>query len=161
MSVFAANIITMMGLAVGIDYTLFIVSRYREERGRGLAKADAIAAAGATAGRAVFFSGLTVMIAMVGMTVVPMDITISLGLGVILVVFTTLIAALTLLPALLSLLGDRIDALRVPLAGRLARRRADGDGVWARLAHSIMRHPLPWLGAAVAVLLLAASPSST
>ena len=167
MSVFAANIISMLGLAVGIDYTLFIVSRYREERGRGLPKADAIAAAGATAGRAVFFSGLTVMIAMIGMTVVPMDITISLGLGAILVVFTTLIAALTLLPALLSLLGDRIDALRVPFIGRKLRHGAGTgaqaharteDGVWARLAHSIMRHPLPWLGAAAALLLLAASP---
>jgi len=171
MSVFAANIISMLGLAVGIDYTLFIVSRYREERGRGLVKADAIAAAGATAGRAVFFSGLTVMIAMVGMTVVPMDITISLGLGAILVVFTTLIAALTLLPAMLSLLGDRIDAIRVPIVGRKLSHKATGagsgatvadagveNGVWARLAHSIMRHPLPYLGAAVAVLLLAASP---
>ena len=167
MSVFAANIISMMGLAVGIDYTLFIVSRYREERGRGLVKADAIAAAGATAGRAVFFSGLTVMIAMIGMTVVPMDITISLGLGAILVVFTTLVTALAFLPALLSLLGDRVDAIRVPFIGRRLQHKAGGaagadagahDSVWSRLAHSIMRHPLPWLGAAVAVLLLAASP---
>ena len=88
MNTFVLNILTMMGLAVGIDYTLFIISRYREERGRGLDKIDAIAATGATANRAIFFSGMTVVLAMLGMVIVPMDITISMGLGVMLVVFT-------------------------------------------------------------------------
>ena len=90
MNTFVLNVLTMMGLAVGIDYTLFVISRYREERARGLARIDAIAATGATANRAIFFSGMTVVLAMLGMVIVPLDITISMGLGVMLVVFTTL-----------------------------------------------------------------------
>ena len=99
MNIFMLNILTTMGLAVGIDYTLFFISRYREERERGLEVVDAIAATGATASRAIFFSGMTVVLAMVGMAIVPVDITISMGVGVMLVVFTTLLATLTLLPA--------------------------------------------------------------
>ena len=159
MNTFVLNILTMMGLAVGIDYTLFIISRYREERARGLAKIDAIAATGATANRAIFFSGMTVVLAMLGMVIVPMDITISMGVGVMLVVFTTLLTSLILLPAVLGLLGDRVNALRLPFVGRFAARRAAGhEGVWERLSHSIMRRPVVWLAAAVTVLLLAASP---
>ena len=127
MNTFVLNILTMMGLAVGIDYTLFVICRYREERARGLAKIDAIAATGATANRAIFFSGMTVFLAMLGMVIVPLDITISMGLGVMLVVFTTLLTTLILLPALLGLLGDRVNALRVPVFGRLAMNRAAGQ----------------------------------
>jgi putative drug exporter of the RND superfamily len=159
MNTFVLNILTMMGLAVGIDYTLFIISRYREERARGLEKIDAIAATGATANRAIFFSGMTVVLAMLGMAIVPVDITISMGVGVMLVVVTTLLTSLILLPAVLSLLGDRVNALRVPLLGRLAARRAHGhEGVWEKLSHSIMRRPVIWLVTAVTLLLLAASP---
>jgi RND superfamily putative drug exporter len=159
MNVFMLNILTTMGLAVGIDYTLFFISRFREERERGLEKIDAIAATGATANRAIFFSGMTVVLAMVGMAIVPVDITISMGVGVMLVVLTTLLATLILLPAATSLLGDRVNAFRVPLIGGLARRRTEGrDGVWERLSHSIMRRPVVWLTASVALLLLAASP---
>ena len=120
MNTFVLNILTMMGLAVGIDYTLFVISRYREERARGLEKIDAIAATGATANRAIFFSGMTVVLAMSGMVIIPLDIMISMGVGVMLVVVTTLLTALIVLPALLSLLGDRVDALRVPIVGKLA-----------------------------------------
>ena len=143
LSVFAINVITMMGLAVGIDYTLFIISRLREERARGLSKIDAIATTYSTAGRAIMFSGLTVMIAMLGMTVAPVDITISLGLGAILVVSSTLVAALVLLPA-------AAQPARPP--GRLAahpRPRPAAPplrgprAVLGELAHSIMRRPLP------------------
>jgi RND superfamily putative drug exporter len=123
MNTFVLNILTMMGLAVGIDYTLFVISRYREERGRGLEKVDAIAATGATANRAIFFSGMTVVLAMTGMVIIPIDIMISMGVGVMLVVVTTLLTALILLPAILSLLGDRINALRVPFVGKLALSR--------------------------------------
>ena len=159
MNTFMLNILTTMGLAVGIDYTLFIISRYREERARGLEKIDAIAATGATANRAIFFSGLTVVLAMLGMVVVPVDITISMGVGAMLVVATTLLTALTLLPAVMGLLGDRVNALRLPFVGRLAARRANGhEGVWERLSHSIMRRPVIWLAGAVTLLLLAASP---
>ena len=159
MNTFVLNILTMMGLAVGIDYTLFVISRYREERGRGLAKIDAIAATGATANRAIFFSGMTVVLAVSGMVIIPLDIMISMGVGVMLVVVTTLLTALILLPALLSLLGDRINALRVPFVGKLALKRANGSGgLWERLAHSIMRRPLPWLTVAVVALLVVAAP---
>jgi putative drug exporter of the RND superfamily len=159
MNTFVLNILTTMGLAVGIDYTLFILSRYREERARGLGKIDAIAATGASANRAIFFSGMTVILAMLGMVVVPMDLTISMGVGAMLVVLTTLLTSLSLLPAVISLLGDRVNAVRVPFVSRLAARRAAGhEGVWERLSHSIMRRPVIWLAAAVSVLLLAASP---
>ena len=126
MNTFVLNILTTMGLAVGIDYTLFIISRYREERARGLEKIDAIAATGATANRAIFFSGMTVVLAMLGMVVVPLDLTISMGIGAMLVVFTTLLTSLILLPALMGLLGDRVNALRLPFIGRRAARRAQG-----------------------------------
>jgi RND superfamily putative drug exporter len=159
MNTFVLNILTMMGLAVGIDYTLFVISRYREERARGLAKIDAIGATGATANRAIFFSGMTVVLAMTGMVIIPLDIMISMGVGVMLVVVTTLLTALIALPALLSLLGDRVDALRLPIIGRRATRRLNGrDGVWERLSHSIMRRPVIWLSIAVVALLALAGP---
>jgi RND superfamily putative drug exporter len=100
---FVTNMIFMMGLAVGIDYSLFIVSRYREERAHGLSRDEAFAVAGSTAGRAVFFSGLTVIVALLGLLIVPQSIFRSLGGGAILVVFTSVAAALTLLPAVLVL----------------------------------------------------------
>ena len=159
MNTFVLNILTMMGLAVGIDYTLFVISRYREERARGLAKIDAIGATGATANRAIFFSGMTVILAMTGMVIIPLDIMISMGVGVMLVVLTTLLTALIALPALLSLLGDRVDALRLPFIGRRATRHLNGhDGIWERLSHSIMRRPVVWLTVAVTVLLVLAAP---
>jgi RND superfamily putative drug exporter len=158
-NIFVLNILTMMGLAVGIDYTLFVISRYREERVRGLEKIDAIAATGATANRAILFSGMTVVLAMIGMVIVPIDIMIGMGMGVMLVVFTTLLTALIALPAVISVLGDRVNALRVPFLGRAATRRADGHGgVWERLAHSIMRRPVVWLTVAVVALLAVAAP---
>ena len=158
-NIFVLNILTMMGLAVGIDYTLFVISRYREERARGLQKIDAIAATGATANRAILFSGMTVVLAMIGMVIVPIDIMIGMGMGVMLVVFATLLTALIALPAVISVLGDRVNALRVPLLGRAATRRADGHGgIWERLAHSIMRRPVIWLAVAVVALLAVAAP---
>ncbi len=117
-SVFLINMLTGMGLALGIDYSLFVVSRYREERGRGRAELDAIAAAGATASRAVLFSGSVFVIALTGMLLVPSNVMKSLALGAIAVGIVSVAAALTLLPALLGVLGDRVDSLRVPWLGR-------------------------------------------
>ena len=119
LSFFVVHMITMMGLAVGIDYSLFIVARYREERAKGLEKIDAIAEAGATASRAVFFSGMTVVLALIGMVIVPATVFQSLGLGAIVVVIVSVAASLTLLPALLALLGDKVNALRVQPAKHL------------------------------------------
>ena len=125
LSFFVQNMITMMGLAVGIDYSLFIVSRYREERALGVAKLDAIERAGATSSRAVFFSGITVVVALLSLLIVPMSVFVSLGLGAILAVLAAVAAALTLLPALLSVLGaqDREGTARSQAQGG---RRAHG-----------------------------------
>ena len=118
LSVFVVNMLTAMGLALGIDYSLFVVSRYREERAAGAAEQEAIATSGATASRAVLFSGSTFVVAMCGMLLVPSNVMRSLAVGAIAVGITSVLAALTLLPALLSLLGDRVNALRVPWIGR-------------------------------------------
>ncbi len=173
-SVFALNIVMMMGLAVGIDYTLFILSRFREELAAGRAVPDAVGRSAATASRAVLFSGMTVVIALCGMLVVPFTIFTSLGAGAILVVAAAVAAALTLLPAVLALLGHRVNALRLPL-GRLGRRvraadavgspaaqpgssAAPSGGFWARTAAAIMRRPVVSLAAGAGILLLLAAP---
>ncbi len=112
---FVPNIMTMMGLAVGIDYSLFILSRYREERANGLSEADAVDKAWATAGRAVVFSGITVVFAMLGMLLIPERVFQAFGVGSILVVFVAVMASLTLLPAMVGILGDRVNAVKAPL----------------------------------------------
>ena len=119
LSLYTVNMLTAMGLALGIDYSLFVLSRYREERGQGREPPEAIAAAGATASRAVLFSGLTFVLAMFGLVLVPSTIFRSLAAGAILVGIVSVAAALTLLPAVLGLLGDRVDALRLPFFGRV------------------------------------------
>ena len=151
-----------MGLATGIDYSLFIVSRYREERLAGRDKVDALTVTGGTASRAVFFSGMTVVLALLGMLIVPTNIFASLAIGAILVVTMAVAAALTLLPAVLSLLGDKIDRLRVPAiwGGGCSTARADGRvSLIARLAQRAMRRPAIALAIRAGVLLLAAAPS--
>ena len=110
-SFFAPNLISMMGLAVGIDYSLFIVSRYREERQRGRDKLEAIGMSGATANRAVFFSGMTVVLALAGMLLVPTTIFRALAGGAILVVLVSVALSMTLLPALLSFFGTRAEPM--------------------------------------------------
>jgi RND superfamily putative drug exporter len=148
-----------MGLALGIDYSLFVVSRYREERRRGFAKDDAIALAGATASRAVLFSGSTFVVALIGMFIVPTSIMRSLALGAILVGIVSVAAALTLLPALLSVVGDRVDSLRVPILGRNLGRTGAGEGrFWRRIVDGVLRRPALWLAVAVAGMLAATSP---
>ena len=160
-SVFAVNMISMMGLATGIDYSLFIISRFREERARGRDKIDAITVTGGTASRAVLFSGLTVVVALVALLLVPTNIFASLAIGAMLVVAMAVTAALTLLPAVLSLLGDRVNSLKVPYLGRrlLEGRASGGTSLIARAAQRAMRRPAVALVAGVAVLLLCAYPA--
>ena len=153
---FIANIITMIGLAVGIDYSLFIVSRYREERAEGLDKLDAIARTGATATRAVFFSGLTVIVALTGMLLLPNTIYRSIGLGAILVVTVAVAASLTLLPAVLASLGDRIDALRI--RKRRSGPAREGGRFWDRITGMVMRRPVVSLVLAAGILVVASLP---
>jgi RND superfamily putative drug exporter len=158
-SFFVVNMISAMGLALGIDYALFILSRYREERGRGSEKVDAIVASGATASRAVLFSGIAFVLAMFGMLLVPDTVLRSLALGAILVGIVSVVAALTLLPAVLSLLGDRVNALRIPWVGRRAIASAGSEGrFWSALVRGVMRKPVVSLVAATALLLAAAVP---
>ena len=160
LSFFVENIIFMIGLAVGIDYSLFIVARYREERARGREKTDAIERAGGTASRAVVFSGMTVVLALIGMLIVPFNVFIGLGIGAILVVIASVMAALTLLPAMLSLMGDRINRLSVPFV-RVSQDRADADtpgGFWDWISHGVMRQPVISLVLAGGLLIAAAVP---
>ena len=131
LSVFATNMLTGMGLALGIDYSLFVLSRYREERSHGRERLDAIGAVGATASRAVLFSGIAFTLAMVGLLLVPSTIMRSLATGAITVGLTSVATALTLLPALLGLLGDRVNAWRLPVFGRMATR--EESPFWSRV----------------------------
>src|ERR671934_826717 len=153
LSIFVINMLTGMGLALGIDYSLFVVSRYREERAADREKLAAIEAAGATASRAVLFSGSAFVIAMLGMLIVPNTVMRSLAAGAILVGITSIAAALTLLPALLGLLGDRVNSLRIPLAGGAAESR-----FWNAIVRRVLRRPALSLLLAVAVLIAAAIP---
>ena len=159
LSVFIVNMLIGMGLALGIDYSLFVVSRFREERGRGLAKHDAIARAGATASRAVLFSGSTFVIALLGMFIVPTSIMRSLALGAILVGIVSVAAALTLLPAILSLAGDRVNSMRVPYLGRNLGRADTAEGnFWRRIVNGVLRRPALSLAVSVGAMLALASP---
>ena len=154
LSFFVTNMITMIGLAVGIDYSLFIVSRYREERQRGYEKVDAIERAGGTASRAVFFSGLIVVLALSSMLFVPASIFVSLSIGAIGVVIAAVAAALTLLPAILALLGDNVDRLRVRKPPKDPEQHG---GLWDRVGRTVMDHPWLSLIASSIVLLFLAS----
>jgi putative drug exporter of the RND superfamily len=159
LSLFVVNMLTGMGLALGIDYALFVVSRYREERAGGRQKSEAIAGSGATASRAVLFSGMAFVLAMLGMVLVPDTILRSLAVGAILVGGVSVIAALTLLPAVLGLLGDKVNALRIPILGRSAERGTATEGrFWSTVARAVMRRPAVSLVVSVALLLAAAAP---
>jgi putative drug exporter of the RND superfamily len=137
---------------VGIDYSLFIVSRYREERKKGFDRLEAIGASGATANRAVFFSGLTVVLALLGMFIIPASIFRSLAAGAILVTLAALAASMTLLPALLGLLGDRINWPRLAKRARVDSTFDPQGGFWDRVTRRVMARPLVYLLLSVAVL---------
>jgi RND superfamily putative drug exporter len=165
LSFFIVNMITMIGLAVGIDYALFIVSRYREERRRGHDKLAAIEVAGGTASKAVLFSGATVVLALLGMFLIPTVIFRSLGAGAILVVIAAVAATLTLVPALLSLLGDKIDwprRRRYDAATAAAQRAYDHEtihaGFWGRVTSAVMARPVVSVVLAAGLLVAAALP---
>ncbi len=144
LSFFVENMITMIGLAVGIDYSLFFLSRYREERSNGLDKMEAIARSGATANRTVVFSGITVVLGFVGMLLVPSNVFIGIGLAVIFVVVASVFAALTLLPAILCLLGDRINKFSIPLIGKsqMSFDQSGSGGFWDRVSRAAMGQPV-------------------
>ncbi len=152
LSFFVVNFITMIGLAVGIDYSLFIVARYREERVRGFDKHEAIGRSGATANRAVLFSGLTVVLALFGMLLVPNTIFRSLGVGAIVVVLVAVAASMTLLPAVISLLGDKINLGKVRRKASLENVDKVG-GMWDKITETVMRRPVWFLVGGVGIML--------
>ncbi|MGE0228074.1 MAG: MMPL family transporter [Dehalococcoidia bacterium] len=157
-SIFITNMIFMIGLALGIDYTLFIVERFREERRHGREKLEAIAVAGDTAGRAVLFSGLTVIISLLGMLIVPTNIFRSLGTGAIFAAVASLLICLTLLPAVLSILGDNVNRLTVPFMRERGQHLDDGTGIWAAMSRFVMGHAVVGVVAASAFLVLLVAP---
>jgi uncharacterized membrane protein YdfJ with MMPL/SSD domain len=135
------EIILLVGLAVGVDYALFYLRREREERAAGRSKEAALEAAAATSGRAVLVSGFTVMIAMAGMYLSNDPSFTSFATGGILVVAVSMLGSITVLPALLSIMGDKIDRGRVPLVHRLKRRTAE-FGLWSRVVDRVLKRPL-------------------
>jgi len=162
-SIFAVNVVTVLGLGLAIDYGLFVVSRFREEIRRQPSIESALARTMATAGRTVAVSGITVAISLAGLLIFPQVFLRSMGFGGMSAVFIAMLAALTLLPALLAMLGHRVDALSVR---RLLRRRrrlpahadVERNGTWYRIAHSVMRRPVVYAVAVSALLVVLALP---
>jgi len=157
MSIFVLNLATLLGLGLGVDYSLLVTSRFREELAarRGPDRvADAVRVTTATAGRAVFFSGLTVFLGLLGLILFEFRILRSVGIAGAVVVALAVAAALTLQPAILAIVGDRLDALRI----RPVAVDPDRDGPWARLARRVMRRPVAVLVPTLAALLVVGIP---
>ncbi len=150
--------VLLIGLAVGVDYALFVLRRAREERAHGASVAESVRIATSTAGRAVLISGITVVVALSGMLVAGGLFT-SLAVGTLLVVAAAVLASATVLPALLSLLGDRVEALRLPFTRRRTARADAGGGLWGRLATTVVARPLLWTASATALLIALALPA--
>jgi len=154
-SPYATQLVVLIGLAVAVDYSLFMITRFRAERRLGRDKHAAIRVASSTAGRAVCFSGLAVMISIAGLFLLDDPLFRSMALGTIAVVLISVIGSLTFLPATLALLGDGIDRLRLPLLGR---QREEGSGLWGGLVRLVMRRPAVYAAVVSLALLAAASP---
>jgi RND superfamily putative drug exporter len=152
------SVILLIGLAVGVDYCLFYLRREREERAAGRDSEAALEAAAATSGRAVLISGFTVMVAMAGMYFTGSATFSSFATGTIIVVAVAMIGSITVLPALLSKLGDRVEIARVPLLHRL--RSSNGESrVWGAILDRVLARPKLSAGIAVALLLVLAFPA--
>jgi uncharacterized membrane protein YdfJ with MMPL/SSD domain len=158
----ATSFVVLIGLAVGVDYSLFYIRREREERRRGSGPDAALKATAATVGRAVVISGVTVIVALAGLLITGMPVFTSMALGTMLVVAIAVLGSVTVLPAVLSLLGDRIDRGRLPGARRRARRRAARPprvGAWGRLAGAVTRRPVAAMVTTVCLLGAIAVPA--
>ena len=154
-SSYAGQLVVLIGLAVAVDYSLFMISRYRTEMRRGRSIQSAIHIASATAGRAVFFSGLAVMISIAGLFLLDDPLFRSMAVATIAVVLISVIGSLTFLPAVLAILGRRIDFGRIPYFGR---PRPEGSGFWSRIVRIVTRRPVIFGGVAAILLLAIASP---
>ena len=153
-SQYALNIVTLIGLGVSIDYSLFVVNRFRDELAQGASREDAIAITMATAGRAITFSGLTVAVGLSAMLFYQGTFMASMGAAGAIVVAVAVFYGLTFLPALLSVMGPAVNRLRIPMP----RRSSTGRGFWASLATWVMKRPLLVLIPTTGFLLLAGSP---
>ncbi len=154
-SPYATQLVVLIGLAVSVDYSLFMITRFRSERRQGRNKLLAIETASSTAGRAVFFSGLAVMISIAGLFLIDVSIFRSMAIGTIAVIFVAVVGSLTFLPATLAILGDGINRGRVPYFGR---ERPEGVGFWARLVTAVMRHPVRYAVLSAGFMLILAAP---
>ncbi|BCB87634.1 MMPL family transporter [Phytohabitans suffuscus] len=154
-SVFAVNVITLIGLGMAIDYALFVISRFREELAAGHGTPAAIRRTMTTAGRTVMVSGLTIALALASLLIYPQSFLRSMAYGGVAAVLVAMLGALTVLPALLAVLGPRVNALRIPTPWR---RRSAGEG-WARVARSVMRRPWLYAVGVVAILAVFAAPA--
>src|SRR5204862_5644984 len=132
-------IVLLIGLAVGVDYSLFYLKREREERAAGRSERAALEAAAATSGRSVLVSGLTVMVAMAGMLFTGDRTFMGFGIATMIVVAIAVIGSLTVLPAVLAALGDKVDRLQVPFLDRL-RTRDGGGRIWSAILDRVLRH---------------------
>jgi putative drug exporter of the RND superfamily len=152
-----SQVVLLLGMAVAVDYSLFYLRREREERAAGKSFAEALRIAAATSGRAIVISGVTVMISVAGLFLTGVDLFTGMAYGTITVVAIAVAAALTLLPAVLSLIGEVADRCRIPVLGR-RRTAARPSRLWATLVRRVVRRPLAWGGAATLALLALAAP---
>ena len=147
-------LISMLGLAVGIDYSLFIISRFRTERQAGRPRLEAITVASNTTGRAVFYAGVTVVLSLAALALTNNPVFISIALGAIFVVLIAIVGSLTFLPALLSVLGDNVNRLRVPVLGR-----ANGSGgLWSAITKRVLASPVVFATVTATALIALAMP---
>ena len=153
-SVYATTMVTMIGIGVAVDYSMFILARFREELENGVDTAGAVERAMRTSGTAVAFSGMTVVVSLASVLIVPVRALQSMALAAVIVVAIAVIAGMTLLPAVLRLLGPRINRLRVP-----TRRRTERSAFWLAWSRRVMRRPLLSAAAAAAVLIALSLPA--
>ncbi len=153
------EVVLLIGLAVGVDYSLFYLRRERDERKAGNDERASLEAAAATSGRAVLISGFTVMIAMAGMLFAGQATFVSFAIGTMMVVGVAMVGSLTVLPALLSKLGDRVERGRLPFARRLRRGDAEGSRFWGAILRPVLRHPAISATAATGLLAILALPA--
>jgi len=153
------EVVLILGMAVGVDYSLFYLRREREERAAGRSFGEALRIAAATSGRAIVISGVTVMISLAGLFLTGVDLFTGMAFGTVIVVGVAVSGALTLLPAVLSLIGEWADRCRIPVLGR-RRTAARPSRLWAGLVRRVVRHPLAWGGAATLALLAIAAPAA-
>jgi len=158
LAVVYGEVVLLMGLATGIDYALFVITRYRNGRRAGLSEEEALRVASGTSGKAVVFAGTTVLLAICGMFLVGSTTFSSLGLAALIVVALAVIMSVTLLPALLALLGDNVDWVRIPFLGRPSEERG---GVWGLISDRVLARPAVFATVTFVILLAAAVPVTT